>query len=130
MIQTLTAAEALPYFAHPSQARWNELKDDLADWMQYRALNGVCIAFHPSLWPDVWMVHIGAMPQAWGRLDGDVKAILQDFAKEENAARLTAWVKESNRAVLALCRRIGWEIDGRLPLAEPVAMLGWRPQCQ
>ena len=36
-------------------------------------------------------------------------------------------LKESNRAVLAMSRRVGFEVDGRLPLAEPVTLLGWRP---
>ena len=114
MIQRLTAQEAVPYFTEPCE-----------EWMQYRALGGVCGAFHAHLWPGVWMGHLGARREAWGHLDAPARAIVASFADEVNAARIVGWVKESNRPMLALCRRIGFETDGRLPLAEPVLMVGW-----
>lgn len=94
--------------------------------MQFRALGGVCGAFHEHLWPGVWMGHLGALPGVYG-VDEATMAILRDFAAESRAARIIGWVKERNRPMLALCRRVGFEIDGRLPLAEPVVMVGWRP---
>lgn len=124
----LTPAEAAPFFAHPSQRKAAMLDDGpLPDFCEYRASGGVCGAFHPAFWPGVWMGHIGVLPQAWGQVDEAAARIVADFAAEQNAARIVGWVKESNRAMLAMCRRIGFEIDGRLPLDEPVAMLGWRP---
>jgi hypothetical protein len=130
MIRTLTNTEAAPYFAHPSQQRASGVIGEPEEWMHYRALNDVCGAFHLNLWPGVWMGHIAVKPTGWGRSDQDVTAILQGFATETGAARIIGWVRESNRAMLALCRRVGFEIDGRLPLAEPVVMIGWSAKCQ
>jgi hypothetical protein len=97
--------------------------------MDYRTLDGLCGAFHMHLWPGVWMGHLGALPGV-RRVDGAAVAILQAYAAEVGAERIIGWVKASNRPMLALCRRIGFEIDGTLPLAEPVVMVGWRPQWQ
>ncbi len=127
LIQKLTSQEALPFFNNPSQRRANGLIDgeDLGDWLLYRALGGVCLSFHQHLWPGVWMVHLGAKPEAWGNLDGDTAALVRAFADEVDASRIIAWVREENRAVLSLCRRIGFEIDGRLPARDVAVMVGW-----
>lgn len=121
MIRRLTAAEAVDYFKHPVQGGWEP-----EDWMQYRACDGLCGAFHQHLWPGVWMGHMGALPGVY-RVDAAMRAILQAFALESGAERIIGWINEKNRPALALCRRVGFEIDGRLPLAEPVRMVGWRP---
>jgi hypothetical protein len=122
LILRLTAAEAAPYFKHPAQG----MVDEPEDWMDYRAVDGLCGAFHAHLWPGVWMGHLGALPGV-RRVDRAALAILRAYAAEVGAKRIIGWVKESNRPMLALCRRIGFEIDGKLPLAEPVHMVGWRP---
>ncbi len=121
MIRHLTAAEAKPYFLHPAQGL-----GEPEEWMAYRALDGVCGAFHQHLWPGVWMGHLGALPGVYG-VDKAALAILRDFTAEVGAERIIGWVRESNRPMLALCRRIGFETDGIMPLAEPVCMVGWRP---
>lgn len=128
MIAAITAQEAARYFNSPSQRRASGLIDDPEDWMHYRATGGVCGAFHENMLPGVWMGHLGALPEAWGALDEAAAQIVGSFAAEKNAARIIGWVRQSNRPMLALCRRIGFEIDGILPLAEPVAMVGWRPE--
>lgn len=122
-VTTLTLQEAMPYFWHPAHGDMSG-----EDWMQFRAFGGVCGAFHQHLWPGVWMVHVGMLKDSKGRGDEAAKVILQYFAAEAGAERIIGWVKESNRAVLAMSRRVGFEIDGRLPLAEPVIMLGWGPK--
>ena len=73
------------------------------------------------------MGHLGVKKDALGRSDEAMLAILQAFALESGAERIVGWIEESNRAALAMCRRIGFEVDGRLPLAEPALMIGWRP---
>ena len=120
MIRHLTVDEALSYF-------WHEYHGDMrdSDWMTFRACEGVCGAFHQHLWPGVWMGHLGALREARGNTVEPAKAILRSFAAEVQAERIIGWVREDNRATLAMCRRAGFEIDGVLPLKEPVVMVGW-----
>lgn len=93
--------------------------------MDYRACDGFCMAFH-WVWPGVWEAHMGALPGVC-RVDAAMKALLQAYALESGAERIIGRIEESNRPALALCRRVGCVVDGRLPLAEPVVMIGWRP---
>jgi hypothetical protein len=124
MIQRLTGKKAAPYFQHPNQTIGG-LKFSPVPWMDYRACDGFCMAFQWR-WPGVWEGHLGALPGVT-RVDAAMLAILQAYALEKGAERIIGWVKESNRPLFALCRRVGGTIDGRLPLAEPVVMMGWRP---
>ena len=121
MIRTLTAKQAKPFF-------WHKAHGDITEktWMDFRACDGVCVAFHAHLWPGVYMGHLGVLKAALGRSDEALKAILQAYALETGAERIIGWVDERNRAALAMCRRVGFEIDGRLPLAEPAIMIGWK----
>lgn len=122
----ITAKEAAPFFAHHSQ-QIDGVAYDPPESMAYLACGGVCLAFHPALWPGVYMVHLGAMPSAWGRVDKPADAILRAAWADLSPARIIAWVKESNRLTVALCKRLGFELDGQLPLAAPVLCYGWRP---
>lgn len=122
MIQRLTAKQAAPFFWHP---RHGDIRKDA--WMTFRACDGVCVAFHKHLWPGVWMGHLGVKKDAFGRSDDALRAILQAFVMESGAERIVGWLEEHNRAALAMCRRVGFEIDGRLPLAKPAIMIGWTP---
>jgi len=123
----LTAEQAEAFFAHPSQRKGGKGGEVLPDEWEYRAQDGVCGVFHPSVIPGVWIGHILVKPEAWGNATNPARLILTDFAAETQALRIVGWVPECNRAMLALCRRLGFETDGRLPLPEPVVMVGWRP---
>jgi hypothetical protein len=127
----ITAAQAEPFFAHPSQRRGAMLEAGavLPDWLDYYAHDGVCGAFHNALWPGVLMMHIGVMPQMWGRLDNAILDVVSMAISGRDVSRVIAWVLDENKAVLSLARRIGWTIDGRLALPEPVTMIGFNP-CQ
>jgi hypothetical protein len=125
LIRTITAKQAKPFFWHP---RHGDITDN--GWMDFRACDGVCGAFHAHLWPGVWMGHLGVRKDAVGRSDAAARAILQAYALETGAERIIGWIDERNRAALAMCKRLGFEIDGRLPLAQPVIMLGWTPWAQ
>lgn len=121
--------EARAFFAHPSQLRAAMLDspDQLPESLTYYAKGGVCLATHWGHWPGVLMGHIAALPSAWGRVTEPGLALLHEAWAAEQPERIVGWVKERNRAMCALCARLGMKIDGRLPLAEPVILYGWRP---
>jgi RimJ/RimL family protein N-acetyltransferase len=123
----IIANEARQYFLHPSQNKSELDPAELHDaGIEYRAEDGVCLAFHGSMWPDVWSVHIGTTPDMWGRLDAIVMRLLRGFFAEMKALRIVAWVPRANCAVHALARRVGFVIDGVLPLADnEITMIGW-----
>lgn len=97
----------------------------MPDWAAYYAQDGVCLMIHPMPCAGVFMAHIGVEPRTWGKVVGPCKALLAEVMADLNAVRIVTWFPENNRAVAALCRRIGAELDGRLPLATPVLMYGW-----
>lgn len=101
--------------------------EQLPDALNYYACDGVCLATHWGPWPGVLMVHLAAMPAAWGGTTGATKALLREAWEAETPERISGWVKEENRPIQALCRRVGMQIDGRLPLLQPVILYGWRP---
>lgn len=123
----ITAQEAEAFFSHPSQRKAAMLDGPLPEHFQYHAIGPVCGVFHGAAWPGVVMGHIGVNPSGWGALDASALAVLQEAWDEYQPDRIIGWVKESNRAMRALCLRLGFEIDGRLPLPEPVICYGWRP---
>lgn len=123
----ISVEAARAYFTHPSQRRGAMIApNDLpAEGVEYWAKDGVCLIFHDAPWPGVIMVHVGALPSAWGRADEPAKAILRAAWDYYRPARIVAWMKESNRAVLAFAKRTGFTVDGRMDLPEPVIMQGW-----
>jgi len=96
---------------------------DLPDWAEYYADSGVCLIAHNALWPGVLMVHLGVVPSAWGRTEKPINRLLREIWREHEPDRLIAWVAESNRAVVSLLTRLGWQRDGGFP---GVLMYGWR----
>ena len=130
MIAQLSAAAARPFFDHPTQRRGAAVDPaDLHDnGIFYRALGGVCGAFHLAPWPGVWMAHYGVQPSSWGRAVEPARLILRAFWAEQQPDRIIGWTKESNRAALAFARRVGFTVDGRLDLPSgTVIMQGWKP---
>lgn len=125
----ITRDEAKAFFAHPSQLRAAMLHspEQLPESLTYYAHGGVCLATHWGHWPGVLMGHVAVMPSAWGRTTEPGRALLLEAWETEKPERIVGWVKESNRAMRAFCARLGMEVDGRLPLAEPVILYGWRP---
>lgn len=112
--------DARPYFE--SQPGFTSLPD----WMFYRAMGGVCLAFHPDHHPGVWMVHVGALREALGRTTEPARALLEAFWAEQQPAHVIGWIETRNRAACALARRVGMRREGQMACG--VEMFGWRPE--
>lgn len=118
--------EAKPYFAHKSEYRNGVTEQDLPDWFVYLAQDGVCLAFHPTFWPRVWQVHVGAKREAWGKTEGPTRALLRAFWAEVSPAHVVTWIDQRNRLAARLARAVGGRIEGRMACG--VECYGWRPE--
>lgn len=125
----ITASEAEAFFAHPSQRKGAMLDGPLPEGLDYFACEGVCGVFHWGHWPGVLMAHVGAKPEAWGRSTSPSLSILREAWAHFEPERIVAFVKEGNRATCRFAERLGFQPDGRIPLAEPVMIYGWRLEC-
>lgn len=125
----ITVEEAREFFSHPSQQLLDITPDALPDeGFEYWAQGLVCGVFHPMPWPGVWGAHYGVKPEGWGRLVVPARAVLQEFWAAHEPKRIVGWTPESNRAALAFARRLGFVVDGRMPLgSETIVMQGWAP---
>ena len=116
--------EARAYWSHPSQHDYGHDESVLNDNLVYYANDGVCLAFEGVLVPGFVAVHIGAKPEAWGRTEQPVRALLHEFWGEYQPRYITAWIEDHKRHAVALARRVGFERLGEMP---GVLMFGWRP---
>lgn len=124
----VTTDEARAFFEHPSQRIMGMRPDMLPEeGMEYRAVGPVLWVFHGLPWPGLWMGHIAVKPEAWGHVADLSMPILRNFWNEKGAARICAWLPQSNRAAHACARRIGFVVDGVIPLPDPLIELGWTP---
>lgn len=123
----ITVNEARWYLEHPSQQKWSmAAPDELPEsGVEYYARDGVCGMFHPGMWPSVWMAHVAVSPLAWGKTVSPAKALLREFARDHGPELVIAWMDETNRAVLAFARRIGFTQYGRMGCG--VICMEWRP---
>jgi len=120
--------EARPYWAHPSQHVMGSHPDNLPDHLEYWANGPVCLAFHRMPWPAVWMVHCGVKRDGLGQYVDPARRILRAFADHTEAELITSWTAQSNRAVLAFAKRVGFTVDGELSTkSNPLVMSSWRP---
>lgn len=118
--------EARAYFLHPSQQIEGITPENIPDEpFQYWAHGPVCGVFHPSYWPGVWAGHIAVKPEAWGNSRDPAQRVIDEFMAEQKPDRLVGWVKESNKPMLKLAWRLGFERDGIIPLkAGKLIMVG------
>jgi hypothetical protein len=123
----ITAEQARPYFWHKSQLIGDGKVDDLHDdGFAYFATGGVCGMFHDLPWPGVIAGHFGVLREAWGAAVEPAREILHSVWVTYRPTRIVGWMIETNRAGLAFVRRLGFVVDGRMPLPEPVIMMGWK----
>jgi len=127
----ITADQAREFWQHPTQWKMGVSPSDLHDdGFVYVAAKTLCLAFHRANWPGIWMVHLGAKPEAWGHTVPQALALLAEFWAGRSVDRIVAWIDESNRPACRLARECGFEIDGRLPGPNPAIMYGWEQPCQ
>lgn len=122
----ITRDEAEAYFSDPVQRKAAMLDGPLPDFCTYYATGGVCGCFHKGPWPGLIIGHIGVKREALGAVDAPALAILRHVWAAEQPERIGGWIKESNRAMRALCLRLGMKLDGRLDMPDPVLLFGWR----
>lgn len=125
----ISVDEARPYLSHLSQLRGSKLSrpEDLPlAGVEYWAVGPVLGMFHLAPWPGVWMGHFAVLPDSWGRTVVPAKAVLREFWEYANPARIVGWTEKSNRAALAFTRRLGFTVDGEMPLPTGnIIMQGW-----
>ena len=122
----ITRDEAEAFFAHSSQRRAAMLTGPLPDIGSYFASGGVCGLFHGAPWPGMIVGHIGVKPGAWGGLDYDAHEVLHEAWAAMKPQLITGWIKADNRAMRALCLRIGMMECGRFGMPAPVLIFQWR----
>lgn len=121
----ISVDDARPYFEHPTQQVLGAAPDTIPDeGCEYWADGPVCLVFHATAAPDVWMVHLAVMPKAWGHLQPHAERLLYAFWTEKQPVRIVAWIGEERRAAIAFAKRVGFQVDGYLP---GTVMMGWRP---
>lgn len=121
----ITVEDARQYFAHPSQQVLGATPETIPeDGCEYWAHGPVCLVFHATAAPDVWMVHLAVKPEAWGQLTASTERLLCAFWTEKQPLRIVAWIGEQRRAAISFARRVGFTVDGHLP---GTVMMGWRP---
>ena len=123
----ISVDEARGFFAHKSQRVLGMDPDDMHDdGIEYWASGPICVAFHRSFWPGVWMAHYGVKPEGWGQLVDPALTILSEFWDEVQPVRITGWTEEKNRQAVSFSRRLGFVEDGRMDLPTgTIIMQGW-----
>ncbi len=118
--------EAREYAKHPSNHEFGFTHEDLTDTFLYYANAGVCVAFHPMPWPGVWMAHLFARPEVWGKTKDGLCVCLAEFWDAICPEHLIAWVPPHRRLAKSLIRRIGGRLEGTM--ANGIETYGWRPE--
>ena len=122
----IMAEDARQYFWHPAQRVGDASAADMTDdGFVYFAQDGVCLAFNDMPWPGVIVAHVGAMRSAWGKAVAPALAILRHVWDTYGPTRIVAWVRTANRAAISFAGKLGFVVDGTVPLPQPVIMMGW-----
>ena len=130
MTRQISVNEARAFFAHPSQLRGFDPADLPVDGVEYWADGPVCGVFRDFSWPRVLDVHCGVKPEGWGHTVPHARAILSAVWDHHRPDLIVALSHETNRAVLSMNRRLGFEVIGTMPTPDRVVLQSWRPSCQ
>lgn len=110
----ITREAAREYFAHPSQQIDVNPESLPGDPVQYWAQDGVCVMFHPSFWPGVWMAHYAVKPEVWGKTVSPALEILSAFWNACEPDLIIGWTDERNRQAISFSRRLGFKEIGTM----------------
>lgn len=126
MTRQITVDEAREFFRHPSQRKGFNPDDLPEDGVAYWADGPVCGVFRDFSWPRVLDVHCGVKPEGWGSTVPHARAILEAVWHYYAPDLIVAQSLAKNRAVLAMNKRLGFEVIGTLPTPESVVIQAWR----
>lgn len=119
----ITCDAAREFFVHPSQQILGATPDNLPDeGCEYWADGPVCLVFHGTAHPDVWMAHLAVKPEGLGQAVAPTRRLLEAFWAEHKPRCIIAWIEEHRRAAIAFAKRAGARETGRIP---GTVMLDW-----
>lgn len=76
---------------------------------------GAVAMFHP-IFDGIWMGHHAIHPSMWGRAVEPMMNIIDHFRSEYRPERIVGWTPEENRLAVHFASKLGFEVDGRMPL--------------
>ncbi len=127
----ITPEQASAYFRHPSQQLFGLDPDYLPPApFEYWASGPICLVLFPGPMPDVWMVHLAAMPEGRGKLVDPALAVLRDFSRQKGYPLIMGWTPKRLRAAIALAKRVGFtEVGDFHANGEDFTIMTWRQRC-
>lgn len=119
----ITVEAARAYFTHPSQQVLGANPETLPDeGCEYWADGPVCLIFHGTAHPDVWMVHLAVKPEGRGGAVEPAQRLLRAFWGAHAPRCIVAWIQDHRRAAVAFAKRVGMRETGRIP---GTVMMDW-----
>lgn len=77
--------------------------------------DGAVGMFH-TIFDGVWMGHHAIHPNMWGRAVEPMMNIIDHFRCEYRPARIIGWTPEDNRLAVNFAKKLGFSVDGVMPL--------------
>lgn len=130
-MKVLTRAEALAYWEHPSQQQYGLTLESLPEpgFIQYFAVENLAAMVHVSIWPSIYIFHIGVKPKGYGKLRDESLELLNGMFDHYNAELLITYVPSPNRAAKAMAVRTGLTFVGVLPLSNmQILLYSWKKE--
>ena len=108
-VETSVARE---HYAHPSQHSHGLTEKDIPEGLIHYAQGGVCLTFLPVFEPDIYEVHNGVKPEAWGHTIEPTVRNLAEFVRDFRPASVVAPIRTRNRLAIRLARQAGFSPSG------------------
>ena len=92
--------------------------------------NGLCVGMFHEIYNGIWMAHQACHPDVWGKSVEPMMKILDTFDQMHVPQRVVGWTPENNRMALSFAKKIGFKVDGLMPLPSGnLVIMGWS-KCQ